>query len=414
MQASTIEHQTSNIKDPKSNFTYTARDDAGNEFSSLYTDVDNVDALRQELMKLGYVLVRARRQRAPRRLGGRIPQRDVASFAYRFGGMYSAGLSIANCLETLEQQTDHSAFRSVLADVRRRVEAGLSLRAAFEPYRKVFSDFFLGMIEAGEASGRLSQSLEASARYLEKRLELQQKIRAAFVYPLVVGLVCTVVVTGLFIFVVPVFSQLYRKMHVQLPGPTRVLVALSLMLRSWWWVLAPALAGLAWGTRRVFASPRVRLAWDRLKMRLPLVGPLNRLVLVSQFVRTFGMLIAVGVPIIEALATAGGVVRNEEMSRIAADLQQAIRAGRPIAESLRAHRLFPPMVVQLVASGEGAGILPQMLAKAADLLDIDADRMVASLLVKLEPALTVLMGLIIGLILMGVYLPMFDYMAHLR
>ncbi len=395
-------------------YQYTARDDAGNEFSSLYTDVDSADALRRELMKLGYVLVHARRQRAPRRLGGRIRQRDVASFAYRFGGMYAAGLPIASCLETLEQQTDNRAFRTVLADIRRRVEAGLSLRAAFEPYRKIFSDFFLGMIDAGESSGRLSQSLEASARYLEKRLELQQKTRAAFVYPLVVGLVCTVVVTSLLIFVVPVFSQLYRKMHVQLPGPTRVLVALSLMVRSWWWTLPPVLVGLVWGGRRVLAHPCVRLQWDRLRIRMPLLGPLNRLVLVSQFVRTFGMLISVGVPMIEALATAGRVAHSEEMSRIAADLQQAVRAGRPIAESLRAHRLFPPLVVQLVASGEGAGILPPMLAKAADLLDKDADRVMASLLVKLEPALTVLLGLIIGLILMGVYLPMFDYMAHLR
>ncbi len=395
-------------------YQYTARDDAGNEFSSLYTDVDSVDSLRQELMKLGYVLLHARRKRAPRRLGGRIRQADVASFAYRFGGMYSAGLSIASCLETLEQQTDNGGFRAILADVRRRVEGGLSLRAAFEPYRKVFSDFFLGMIDAGESSGRLSQSLEASAHYLEKRVELQHKTRAAFVYPLVVGLVCTIVVTCLLIFVVPVFSQLYRKMHVQLPGPTRVLVALSFMLRSWWWTLPPLLVGLAWGVRRMLAHPRVHLGWDRLKMRMPLLGPLNRLVLVSQFLRTFGMLISVGVPIIEALATAGRVAHNAEMSQIAADLQQAIRAGRPLAESLRAHRLFPPMVVQLVASGEGAGILPQMLAKAADLLDKDADRVTASLLVKLEPALTVLLGLIIGLILMGVYLPMFDYMAHLR
>ena len=395
-------------------YHYTARDDAGHEFSSLYTNIESIDVLRTELVKLGYVLVRARRKRASVRLPSRIRQRDVASFAYKFGGMYTAGLSITSCLETLEQQTDSSAFRAVIADVRRRVEAGSSLRAAFEPHRRVFSDFFLGMIDAGESSGRLSQSLEASARYLEKQLDLQQKTRAAFVYPMVVGFVCSLVVIGLLIFVVPVFSQLYKKMHVQLPGPTRMLVTLSVVLRYWWWVLLPVLAGMVFGVRRLFAKPKVRLRWDRLKIRMPLLGPLNRHVLVSQFIRTFGMLVSVGVPIIEALETAGRVARNEEMSQITADLQQAIRAGRPIAESLRTHNLFPPMVVQLVASGEGAGILPQMLAKAADLLDKDADRVAASLLVKLEPALTILMGLIIGLILMGVYLPMFDYMAHLR
>jgi type II secretory pathway component PulF len=395
-------------------YHYTARDDAGNEFAGLYTDVESVPALRDELVKLGYVLVRARQERSARPWRGRVRPRDVASFAYKFGGMYSAGLSIASCLETLEQQTDHGAFRAVLADVRRRVEAGSSLRTAFEPHRKIFSDFFLGMIDAGESSGRLAQSLEASAKHLEKQLELRQKTWAAFVYPVAVGLVCAIVATGVLIFVMPVFSQLYRKMHVPLPGPTRVLVALSLMLRSWWWALVPALAGLGLGVHRLLEHPRARLRWDRWKIRMPLLGPLNREVLLAQFLRTFGMLVSVGVPIIEALETAGRVVHNEEMSRIVADLQQAIRTGHPIAESFRLHRLFPPMVVQLVASGEGAGILPQMLAKAADLLERDADRLAASLLVRLEPALTVLIGLIIGLILVGVYLPMFDYVAHMK
>jgi type IV pilus assembly protein PilC len=395
-------------------YEYTARDGAGNEFRSLYTNIESMEALRSELVKLRCVLLRARRQRASLRPRSHIRQRDVASFAYKFGGMYSAGLPIASCLETLEQQTDNHAFRTIITDVRRHVQAGSSLKAAFEPHRRVFSDFFLGMIDAGESSGRLSQSLEASARYLEKRLDLQQKTRAAFVYPIVVGLVCTLVVACLLIFVVPVFSQLYKKMHVQLPGPTRMLVMLSVVLRYWWWTLPPAILGGVLGVRRLFAHPKVRLRWDRLKTRMPLFGPLNRCVLVSQFVRTFGMLISVGVPIMEAVATAGRVARNEEIAEIADDLQQAIRAGRPIAGSLQAHGIFPPVVVQFVASGEEAGILPEMLAKAADLLDKDADKLAASLLVKLEPALTIVMGLVIGLILMGVYLPMFDYMAHLR
>ena len=128
-------------------YHYTARDDAGNEFGGLYTDVESVAALRGELVKLGYVLVRARRERASAPSRGRIRPRDVASFAYKFGGMYAAGLSIANCLETLEQQAEHDAFRAVIADVRRRVEAGSSLQAAFEPHRRVFSDFFQQVVE---------------------------------------------------------------------------------------------------------------------------------------------------------------------------------------------------------------------------------------------------------------------------
>jgi len=395
-------------------YQYTARDAAGNEFSSVYSNVESTKSLRKELVKLGYVLVQARRQRTSTLSRGRVRQCDVASFAYKFAGMYSAGLSITDCLETLEQQTDSGAFRAVIADVRRRVEAGASLKSAFEQHRTVFSEQFLGMVEAGETAGKLPQSLDASAQYLEKRLELQQKTRAAFVYPIVVGIICCIVVTGLVVFVVPMFSQMYRKLHVELPGPTRFLLAFSSFLRQWWWLLLLLMAGLGLSVRRLSAHPQMRLYWDRLKIRLPLLGPLNRLMLVSQFVRTLGTLISVGVPVMDALQAAGNVAHNQEVSRITVDLQQAVRAGRPLAKSLRAHPIFPPMVVQLVSSGEEAGILPEMLGKAADLLDKDADRLATSLLVKLEPTLTVLMGIVIGLILMGVYLPMFDYMACLK
>lgn len=395
-------------------YQYIAKDTAGNEMAGVYTNVDSEKALRAELTKLGYVLVHAEREGHATRTSGRIRPKDVASFAFKFACMYSAGLSLVRCLETLEEQVGHQALRRVIADVRQRVETGSSVKVAFEPYRRVFGDFFLGMVEAGESSGELARALDMSARYLEKRLELRQKTQAAFVYPMVVGAVCSVVVLGMLTFVVPMFSQLYKRLHVDLPAPTRALVFVSQLMRYWWWLLAPGVVGLTLGLRRVLAHPRVRLVWDRWKIRMPLLGPLNHLILVSQFIRTFGMLISVGVPIMEAVESAGRVVRNEELMRTAQDLQESIRVGRPVAESLRAHALFPSMVVQLVASGEEAGVLPDMLAKAADVLDKEADRMAASLLVKLEPALTMLMGAVIGLILMGVYLPMFDYMAVLK
>jgi type IV pilus assembly protein PilC len=395
-------------------FEYTAKDTTGNELNGVYTDVDSMETLAAELTKVGYVLVDARRQSAPGRLSGRVRQKDVASFAFKFACMYSAGLPLVRCLESLQEQVGNQTFKNIIADVHQQVEKGSSLKDAFEPHRKVFGDFFLGMIEAGETAGELARALDMSARYLEKRLEMRQKVRGAFVYPIVVGVVCTLVVLGVLIFVVPMFSQMYKRLHVELPGPTQALVVLSTVLRGWWWALLPAVAALALGVRRLMTRPRVRVCWDRWKIRMPLLGPLNHLVLVGQFIRTFGMLISVGVPIVEAVDSAGRVVRNAELSRIAADLQQAIRVGRPVAESFKAHSLFPSMVVQLVASGEEAGVLPDMLAKAADVLDKEADRMAASLLVKIEPLLTVLMGAVIGLILMGVYLPMFDYMARLK
>ncbi len=371
-------------------YEYTAKDPAGNELSGVYTNVNSVEMLRAELMKLGYVLVRVQRESGPGKLSARVRQKDVASFAFKFAAMYSAGLSLVRCLEALEEQAGNRALKNVLADVRHRVESGSSLKCAFEPHQKLFGDFFLGMIEAGESSGELSRALDISARYLEKRLELRQKIRGAFVYPMVVGMVCSIVVLAMLIFVVPMFAQLYKRLHVELPGATQALLLLSLSLRRCWWALPPAIVALVLGLRRLLANPRVRVYWDRGKIRMPLLGPLNHLVLVSQFIRTFGMLLSVGVPIMEALDSAGRVAHNEELTRISGDLQEAVRVGRPVAESLKAHNLFPSMVVQLAAAGEEAGVLADMLGKAADLLDKETDRMAASLLAKLEPALTVI------------------------
>jgi type IV pilus assembly protein PilC len=395
-------------------YDYTARNDVGEEFRGVYTDVESLATLRSELTKLGCVLVRARRTRRPNSPTGRIRQRDVASFAYKFAGMCSAGLPIRVCLETLEKQTDSAAFRAVIAEAGRRVQAGAGLRAAFAAHRGVFPTFFLGMLEAGESSGRLAEALEASAVYLEKQLELREKTCAAFVYPLVVGVVCALVVTGLLVFVVPVFSNMYRKLQVEIPGPTKLLLTVSLVLRQWWWLLLPFLGGLVVVAGRLLRTPRARSLWDRLRIRLPLIGALSRMILVSRFVRTLGMLMSVGVPIVEALDAARRVADHEEVRRITAELQQAIRSGQSVATSLAKHDLFAPMIVQFVGSGEEAGMLPEMLCKAADLLDKDADKLAASLLVKLEPALTVLMGAVIGLILTGVYLPMFDYIACLK
>ena len=191
-------------------------------------------------------------------------------------------------------------------------------------------------------------------------------------------------------------------------------LTLSFVLRHGWWVLLALVAGAAFGVRKLARHPVARIRWHRLRSRVPLLGPLASLVSVSQFVRTLGMLVSVGVPIMDALAVAGNVANNEEIVSVMEELQRATRAGRPVAESLGAYSVFPPMVVQLVASGEEAGILPEMLVKSADLLDKDIDRITTALLVKLEPALTLVMGLVVGLILMGVYLPMFDYMACLQ
>jgi type IV pilus assembly protein PilC len=395
-------------------YAYTAKDETGDTLTGTYDDIDNVGVLREELSKMGYVLIKARKRRHPTRRRRRMKQSEVVTFIYKFAEMYSAGLSITRCLEVLEEQSKNPAFVYIVADVRQSIENGSSLEKAFGKYSDVFSDFFSGMLEAGESGGKLSEALEMSAEYLEKRLDIKRKIRSAFAYPVMVTAVCFVVVSCLVAFIVPVFSKLYGRLNVDLPIPTQALVNLSSLLRHCWWAIPFIVVGAAIILHRLSRSPYVRAKWDVFKLNMPVLGKLNRMVVISHFTRTLGMLTSVGVSPIRALELASAVAHNHKLTGIAKELQGAIETGNSIGESLKNYDIFPPMITQLAISGEEVGEVAQMLNKGADFLDKDIDRTMNALIVKLEPALTIIMGVIVGFILMAVYLPMFDYMQHLE
>jgi type IV pilus assembly protein PilC len=396
-------------------FEYIARDSAGSEFTGVYTDVENAKDLRQELSKMGYSLVKAQRHKASgQRRSGRVKRADVVAFAFEFAGMYTAGLSIIRCLETLEEQSEKGVLKAVLKDVREHVETGSSLREAFERHRDTFSEFFLGMVEAGERGGRLGETLQMAADYLEKQAELRNKVRSAFAYPIVVGVMCCLIVGALVIFVIPVFQKLYSQLHVPLPGPTLMLILVSEVVRHYWMFAVPIGGGLFFTVRKLCRVPAVRAALDAFKLKMPVFGKLNRMVTVSRFIRTFSMMAQAGVTVVEAIELAKRVADNHVMVKVAEDLQEEIIVGNSLSAPMAKHAIFPPMIVQLTAAGEEAGILPEMLGKGVEFLDSHIDRTIQSLLTKIEPVLSVLMGAIVGSILMGVYLPMFDYMGHVK
>jgi type IV pilus assembly protein PilC len=395
-------------------YQYVATDGTGRKFSGIYTDIDNVMGLREELAKIGYVLVKAQRKKSSTAKRGRIKRSEVSTFAYKFAGMYSAGLSILSCLEALEEQTENQAFKSVIADIKQSIQTGSNLRNACEKYKNIFSAFFLGMVEAGETGGKLGKTLDMGAAYLEKQADIRRKVVSAFAYPVVVTIMCFVVITFLLIFVIPVFMKLYKQAHVPLPGPTRVLIGLSFLVTERWWAILIVAAAVAMVGLWLLKKPQVQAWWDAFKLNMPVFGKLNRMLVVSQFTRTFAMLASVGVSLIKALDVASVVAHNHKLTEITKELQQEIKAGNPIAKSFKRYAIFPPIIIQLAASGEQVGQLPEMLNKAADLLDKDIERAINALLLKLEPALTIIMGAVVGLILMGAYLPMFDYMGHLE
>ncbi len=396
-------------------FEYTAKDVAGNQFSGVYTDIDNINDLRNELAKISYTLVKGRRQKnVIRKRRGKIKPSEVVAFAYEFSGMYSAGLSIVRCLETLEAQIENRILKSVIIDVREHVETGSTLREAFEKYSSIFSSFFLGMVEAGEAGGKLGETLQMSADYLEKQDNLKKQVKSAFAYPIIVSVMCMVIVSALIIFVIPVFEKLYKQLHVPLPGPTLLLIGISHIVRDYWWIALPAVVLMVLAVCKFRKNALVKVKLDSFKLKMPVFGKLNRMVVASRFIRTFAMMCSAGISVVEALELASQVADNNEMSKASTTIKESVMTGSSIAPPMSKFSIFPPMIVQLAAAGEEGGIMPEMLIKGVDFLDKNIDRAIKSLLTKIEPIMSVTLGLIVGTILLAVYLPMFDYMSHIK
>jgi type IV pilus assembly protein PilC len=395
-------------------YEYIAKDAGGNTMTGFYDDIDNVTSLKTELARVGYTLLEARKKKTARLFGSGIQQAEIVGFAYKFAGMYAAGLTITRCLEILAEQTENLSFRLILSDIKQQVENGSSLKAAFEKHPRIFSDFFIGMIEAGETGGKLTTTLTMAASYLESQLELKRKVKSAFAYPIIVAAMCFIIVGYLVIAVVPIFAKLYKQLHVALPGPTQTLVIASNAVRYYWWLILLFAAAVIGLYRLVRDNQSLKAKIDAFKLKMPVFAKLNRMVVVSRFIRTFAMMSEAGIPLIDAFSVANRVANNHCLDAVTEKIQSRIAAGVPIAGAMKECDIFPSMIVQMAGAGEESGMVPQMLAKGVELLDKDIDRTIKSLLVKLEPALTLIMGSIVGFILLGLYLPMFDYMSHLK
>jgi type IV pilus assembly protein PilC len=396
-------------------FDYTAKDASGEEMSGVYKNISSVQALKGELSKLGYSLVHANRHHGERaKKSIRLKQSDVVEFAHEFAGMYSSGLSVVRCLDTIEDQTENEELCTIISDVRSKVESGSTLKDAFADYGDLFSEFFIGMLEAGETGSKLGETLYMAAEYLEKQADVRSRIKAAMAYPVIVSVMCFLIVSALVVFVVPVFQKLYRQLHVSLPGPTLILIAVSEAVRQYWWFVLPAIVISVFGIRYALKQEAVKDKIDRIKLRVPIFGKLNKLIISSQYIRTFAMMCSAGIPVIDSLALASRVVDNNEVTEISDEIGHRVLTGSGLAEPMSEYDLFPPMIVQLAGSGEEGGILPEMLMKGVGFMDKKVEKSINALIVKIEPVLSVIMGALVGSILLAVYLPMFDYMGQIK
>ena len=395
-------------------YEYTALDTAGREHRGVL-DGDSARQVRQLLRDQALLPVTVSEVTAaePVRIfrfsfGTGISATDLALLTRQLSTLVRSGIPLEEALLAVSQQSERVRVRSVIAGVRSRVMEGRTLAEGLGAFPTVFPEIYRATVSAGEQSGHLDAVLERMADYTENRQILQQKIRNAMIYPVLLTVICLGIVGLLLGYVVPEVVRVFEAGERELPILTRLLIAASDFLRAWWWLLLAAIVGGVWGFRRWVREPGARRRYDSFKLRLPLVGRITRGNNAARFARTFSILTASAVPVLEAMRIAAEVVTNSPMRQAVQDAAVRVREGAPIARSLGASKLFPPMLVHLIASGETSGELEAMLERAADNQERELDGVVNTAVGILGPMMILLMGAFVFVIVIALLLPIFE------
>jgi type IV pilus assembly protein PilC len=398
-------------------FNYTIRD-ANGQTRSGKVEAPNAEELRKRLQAEGLQVLEVTEDRKAPRVPaggyGRVKLTDLAIFARQFSTMLDAGVSLIRCLDVLQAQTNNARLRKILMDLSARVESGESLSRSMARHPKAFSQMIIGLIRAGEVGGVLEESLQRIAAFLEKDVQLRRKIRSALTYPVIVLLAAIGIVIFLVSWLVPQFAQLFKELGIkELPAPTQFLVDLSALFTQRWYVVIIAVVAILIAYK-LFVSTRVgRRVADRVKLRVPVFGPLHHKIVMARFSRTMGTLLASGVPILQAMETVAGVVGNSVVSDAVIESRARIREGEKIADPLQRSKMFPPMVVHMVSVGEESGSLDHMLNKIADFYENEVEMTIATLTAAIEPVMIVLLGFIVLFIVISMFLPMIEVISNL-
>jgi len=344
---------------------------------------------------------------------GKVPTKDLAIFFRQFSVMIDAGLPLVQCLEILAANQENMTFQKTLTGVRTAIEGGSTLANAMRQYPKVFDDLATNMIEAGETGGILDTILQRLATYVEKSVKLRAAVKSALIYPCSVVSIAVLIVAGLLKFVVPIFANLFVGLGVALPLPTRIVMKMSEIVASFWWIGLGAIALLFVGIRQLRKDPRGRLWTDRLLLNMPIIGMLLRKIAVARFTRTMGTLITSGVPILEGLGITARTSGNAVLEQALMKVRKSIEEGRTIVDPLRESGVFPNMVTQMIGVGEATGAMDAMLQKIADFYEDEVDAATKDLLTLMEPVMIAFLGVAVGGIVISLYMPLFSMISKL-
>ena len=390
-------------------FKFVAKDQNAKTVSGNIS-AENQTAVIDELRKRKLVVISVREVKESAQggkiFGGKkIKLDDLVIFSRQLATMVDAGIPLMQSLDALQEQVENPNFKKVIGSIRDDIEVGNSLSQSFSKHPRVFDTLYINMVKAGESSGMLNIILERVSNYLEKTISLQRKIKSAMVYPCIVVSMAIIITTFLLVKVVPTFSNIFDMLGQDLPFPTKILIMVSNIIRKGLiYVVAVLFFGSVIGNRYI-KTETGRLAFDRLKLKLPVLGPLFRKVGVSRFSRTLATLTQSGVPILSALEIVAKTSGNKVIEIAVNNVRNNVREGESISQPLIKSGVFPPMVTRMIAVGEQTGELEKMLTKISDFYDEQVDAAVAGLTSMIEPLIIAFLGIVVGGIVVALFLP---------
>lgn len=405
-------------------YAYTGLDPLGKTIKGIET-ADSVPALKGSLKRKGVYLTAVSEAAggsaaSSRATGGgglgsreidfsvyldRIKPKDVSAVTRLLSTLLCAGVTLPEALIALTDQVESPRFRNILSDVGSRVNEGSSLADAMANHPKVFSNLYLNMIRAGEASGSLETVLIRIAEFMDQAEELRGKVTTALFYPVAMGVVGVGVVTLLMVKVVPSIAEIFSGQGAELPFSTRSLIALSDFVVGYWWLIILGSIGASWGWRRWKATPAGRMIIDTAVLRMPVIGQLARKIAIARFTRTLATMLASGVQLLQALDIVRSLLGNVVLEKVLTTARDEIREGAGIAPALKRSGQFPPLVTHMIAVGERSGQLEQMLVDVADAYDREASAAITRATAVLEPIMIVVMGGTVGFIVFSIMTP---------
>jgi len=393
-------------------FTYVVKDKSGKTHSGTL-DMKSRAALIEQLWKQEFVVLsideRTHGNSFLSKVGqARVKPEQIVIFSRQLATMVDSGIPIAQSLDVLGEQMEDKQFGQTLKKIRDDIESGLSLSEAVARHPKIFSDFFINMIRAGESSGRLDEILDRVASYLEKVTILQRKVQASLFYPAFVSILACGITSFLLIVIVPKFKEIFTSLGGKLPLPTQMLLSLSEFMARYLVYEVIVLVLLIALLRAYIGSPKGRLWFDRTSLQVPVIGKLLRKFVIARFARTLATLVKSGVPILGSLEIVAKTSGNKVVEQAVMAARTSIKEGENIADPLAMSKVFPPMVTRMISVGEKTGELEKMLVKIADFYENEVDAAVTALTSLIEPLVISILGVVIGGIVISLFLPIFQ------